>query len=862
MILIALAVAWAAHGVRAQSLEATLIPTDGLANDFHGLGGVRIDGDLAVTSAFRHDVGGVNATGAAWVWRLEGGEWKQKQKLTAPLPERTDLFGWDADICRCPEGEFIVLSGVFADKAWVFKYDGAQFLHEQTLQASDTGRGSNFGSSVSLASTPTGPILIVGAEAHDFEHTHDGIRAGAAFVFRRLANGTWDEQQELRQADRTENDQFAIRVDLTTATGVERALISSWLDDDRGNNSGAAYIFEFDGTNWVEKKKLIGSDVVADDVCGRWLAIDGDVAVVSAERHDLPGQENAGAVYVFRYNGTDWIEEQKLTASNGQAFDEFGGVVDIKGNTILVGADGASGTAGAVYIFEYDGSDWNETKILTSPNPEPSGGFAFGRLDGDRIIVGAPREDNTNGLNGGTVYVYSSGPPPDTDGDGLLDDWEENGFTAANGDFVNLPAMGADKDRKDIFVEIDYMAGQMPSQEALDLIVAAFAAAPVDNPDATTGITLHLTLGDEVPFEEFLGSESTEGVYDWQGSNPGTVYFEDLKAAHFTPSLPQVAHYCLFAHKLRFGDDTVSGMSRGSSGTEFAASEFVVSLGGVGVGGIGSVSQQAGTLMHELGHDLGLRHGGGDGINRKPNYLSVMNHSFQMSGLIGGGFDFSCCKLPDLDENSKLDETVGLNGGAAIAGLGTKWFCAPDDPRTTDNANGPINWNCNVDGQGEDIIDTALVKTDINADNLPAGFSSAPILTGFNDWEAIVFMGGAIGSTGATLPPPPPTTEPPQEVDEEIVAAVGPPAPEGLKGHPTDPQTTLTWNPVAAPGGGTVTYNVYRSAFGTVVFLGNTTNTNYHDRSKVDGVEYEYSVATVDTFGTEGPAVSVTVVSR
>jgi hypothetical protein len=444
----------------------------------------------------------------------------------------------------------------------------------------------------------------------------------------------------------------------------------------------------------------------------------------------------------------------------------------------------------------------------------------------------------------------------DRDGDGLPDFWEECGFTAANGDFVDLPAMGADPDRKDIFVEVDYMAGQMPQQQAIDMVVDAFANAPLANPDGTTGITLHVRLGNEITFQELLGSESASGVYDWDGSNPGVTYFHQVKLANFPPGLAQTAHYCLFAHKLDFGDKTVSGMSRGGEGTGFAASEFVVSLGGVGVGGVGSVAQQAGTLMHELGHDLGLRHGGGDSINRKPNYLSVMNHSFQMSGLIGGGFDFSCCKLPDLDENSKLDESAGLNGGPAIAGLGTKWFCSPTDPRTTADANGPIDWNCN------DTIDTALVKTDINADGLPAGFSGAPVLTGFNDWENIVFVGGAVGSTGATLPPPPPVTEPPPEVDEEIITAVGPPAPQNIQGHPTDPQTTLTWSPVAPPGGGKVTYNVYRTEAGEVVLLASTTQTNYHDKDKAVGVEYEYSVATVDEFGTEGPAASVVVMSR
>jgi hypothetical protein len=187
-----------------------------------------------------------------------------------------------------------------------------------------------------------------------------------------------------------------------------------------------------------------------------------------------------------------------------------------------------------------------------------------------------------------------------------------------------------------------------------------------------------------------------------------------------------------------------------------------------------------------------------------------------------------------------------------------KWFCG-GSPQTTPDANGHINWNCT----GPD--NETGVKTDINADNLPAGFSAAPILVGFNDWANLVFRGGSIGAVGSSrMPPPSPpeTTEPPPEVDEEAVAAIGPPAPGNLSGHPSDPQNTLTWKAVQPPGGGTVSYNVYRSASGELELLANTTRTNYHDKTGEDGVEYLYSVATVDEFGTEGPAASVTVQSR
>ena len=445
----------------------------------------------------------------------------------------------------------------------------------------------------------------------------------------------------------------------------------------------------------------------------------------------------------------------------------------------------------------------------------------------------------------------------DQDGDGLPDLWEEHGFTAADGTFVNLPAMGAKVDRKDIFVEIDYMTGHKPVD--LQAVIDAFAAAPVD----TDGIKLHIMIDDEIPFTDPLGGTAPSGKYEWSGTDENKTYFQDIKdhpVYGLTPSLKKVAHYCVFADTIVFGDGTLSGISREAEQGEVAGSDFIVSLGAIGHGGVGSMIQQRGTFMHELGHNLGLRHGGDDGTKGKPNYLSVMNYFFQLEGLVCDGtdgcLDFSSQKLADLNENA-LDETVGIG---AAAGLGTKaensLFYDPDTKtsvRTIDDASGAIDWN--NDG---DKTDTDLVF-DLNGDNLPIeGAVPGSIFTGFNDWESLVFKGGSIGAPGASAPPPQPeTTEPPEEIDQEIFASLGPPAPEGLKGHSADPQTTLTWKP-----GANVTYNIYRTQAGDIEFLGNTTQSNYHDKSAADGVEYVYSVASVNETGTEGPSTSVTVVAR
>ena len=201
--------------------------------------------------------------------------------------------------------------------------------------------------------------------------------------------------------------------------------------------------------------------------------------------------------------------------------------------------------------------------------------------------------------------------------------------------------------------------------------------------------------------------------------------FEQLQASNLAfNSRASIFHYMIFAHDVGvYGGGTarvlahISGLSPGHP-----SSSFVVSLG-VYSGQVGTSLQQAGTFMHELGHNLGLDHGGYDDVGFKPNYLSVMNYLFQFNGLIinglGGNIDYSRFNsIPDLNELA-LDDNVGLNGGAVLANFGTSYYCPGGKPSTDPaldkgrrfvlNANGTIDWAC------DDSIKTGVI-TNINAD--------------------------------------------------------------------------------------------------------------------------------------------------
>jgi hypothetical protein len=410
----------------------------------------------------------------------------------------------------------------------------------------------------------------------------------------------------------------------------------------------------------------------------------------------------------------------------------------------------------------------------------------------------------------------------DSDEDGLPDAWEVDGYWLGN-EFVDLPSMGADPNVKDVFLEIDYMVDgtdhtHRPLDDAVDAIKQAFA---------NRGIVLHVNVDQALPHQDVLGAGSSGSSYDWTEFD--AIKIED---GNFSAAKALAIHYCLFVHDIPTNGGQDSGLARGGT-----ANDLIVSLGSF-TNEVGSRAQQTGTLMHELGHSLGLLHGGGDKTNRKPNYLSVMNYYFQMTGLRKNGafgvFDYSGIKLPTLNQLD-LDETVGLNGGAAIADFGTRWVCG-GETMTTDSVNGPIDWDC--DGNATEVS-VALV---INGEAPSTIFVP---LVGHDDWGNLNFKAGAIG-TGVSLPPPAVTEV--EELDQPTAETLKPDGPVKVKGHVSAKKLHLTWKPAGRRKDG-VFYRIYRDADPEP--LGETTRTEFTDTDVEPGVTYVYTVTWVDALGTE-----------
>ena len=210
-------------------------------------------------------------------------------------------------------------------------------------------------------------------------------QAGAAHVFEATPAGLV-ETALLVAADAAGGVQFGDSVALSGDTIV----VGARADSELALFAGAAYVYEHQGSGWVQTAKLLPGDGGLGDQFGTSVAIDGDTIVVGARYHDLPGVGKTGAAYVFERSGGVWQETQKLLAGGpGTPYDEFGDSVSISGETILVGAP--SPTPGSVTVFERDALGlFTETQELL-PAGVPGSSNDFGTavsVAGDRAVLG------------------------------------------------------------------------------------------------------------------------------------------------------------------------------------------------------------------------------------------------------------------------------------------------------------------------------------------------------------------------------------------------------------------------------------------------------------------------------------------
>ena len=388
----------------------------------------------------------------------------------------------------------------------------------------------------------------------------------------------------------------------------------------------------------------------------------------------------------------------------------------------------------------------------------------------------------------------------DTDGDGLPDCWEDGTWWADGlpgialdgvytlGRQPHLPTASryawtrteqrfesrqcADELNRDIFVEIDYMEFHRPRSDSVSDVVTAFANAPAFGPlsgkcegaGCTPGVRLHVQVDEQITHVDktaLFPCTGPKGVNDADFDTTKTARFGTLadrnSGATMLNAKRLAFHYGLFVHSQSPTPPATTNTSSGCA--ELFGNDFMVAMGSwtppnpaipAHPGGVGSKSEQAGTFMHELGHNLGLRHGGVDNINCKPHHVSVMNYAYQFpnsvpdrplnySPLLGVAAPLPCgSPIPPgtplgLNE-ARLDEREGVGtcytGKIAFGPL----VGVPPKP-TIVAAGGAINWNKDTDSIDTNVSRDLTGMTS-SSGGCPAS-TTREFLEGSDDWAII-----------------------------------------------------------------------------------------------------------------------------
>ena len=349
-----------------------------------------------------------------------------------------------------------------------------------------------------------------------------------------------------------------------------------------------------------------------------------------------------------------------------------------------------------------------------------------------------PASADTLPVAPGNPGVAQKVASPDTDGDGLSDSVETNGYDA-DGDGrpeVDYKKMGANPYHKDVFVEMDYMPGELASEEELDRIVQSFADLNVTNPDGRAGVNLHLDAGSARSAKYNLGGGNQVPHQMLSNDMESSGEWANIRARNFDS-----ARYNSGFDYMIWGDYYVDNKTgnRNSSGVGLVGSPgFMVTVGKTYWEGANS-DIRVGTFIHELGHNLNLKHGGTDEFNGKPQYYSVMNYNYQLTGIPKADgtkyFGYLQQDMPTLKEWA-LDERKGF--GPQARG----YMYRPNSEAVLRPADGPVDLN----GNGE--IDHGIYALDLNRDGMK-GWLTAP-----SDLKKLSF--GAVFGRGAdeTIPEP------------------------------------------------------------------------------------------------------------
>ncbi|MEP0985353.1 T9SS type A sorting domain-containing protein [Ekhidna sp.] len=425
----------------------------------------------------------INNAGAVYILkRDQTGNWLEQQKLVASDRTEGFEFGYSVAISGnfaivgAPYESFFQVKAPNRGAAYLFEFDeiSETWNEVQKLTAIDWEPNANFGHAVSIHGTKA----IVGAPLDD---SSSGSDTGSAYVYENDGNGNWSMTKHLTASDKESNDRFGFSVDIAEEVSTVGAILKSnkagaayifnrnngsWniehkvvaqnsapnhyfgysistseqsfivgapyaggVYGDPFYNTGAAYVFEFDGSNWVQVQELVSDVRTQGDAFGYSVAFDATQGfernivigadVKAEDANELNPLYGAGLIYLYQEDIDEaWALKQKINTSDREIADFFGSSISISGNTLLSSAplEDAEGinNAGSIYVVELNCNEHIEEEVKVVAGDRDALDF-FGNstsVYGSYAIAGAPSEDhNVDGIsdeleNAGAAYIY------------------------------------------------------------------------------------------------------------------------------------------------------------------------------------------------------------------------------------------------------------------------------------------------------------------------------------------------------------------------------------------------------------------------------------------------------------------------
>ncbi|MDJ0657759.1 MAG: hypothetical protein QNJ40_26605 [Xanthomonadales bacterium] len=338
---------------------------------------IALDGTRALVNAF--------AAREVYEFRNDGQRWVMEELISSTTPR----FGFGIGISQ----DRALISGDSGTETpgVTFYERTSEGWVERQLLKDPSGRHAfewYFGDSISM----THDLAIIGSSGWN-------RISGAAYLYQ-FDTGAWQQLQRIQASDASDGDRFGESVKLNGT----RAVIGAPGNSNAEFRAGAAYLFEFDGSSWVQVQRFQASDPEPYAAFGQSVSMYSDTVVVGA-----PGRH--GAVYVFTDDGAGWVETKLSDPSLGRLAN-LGDAVEILGDVLIAGAGGARGfgvngeLSGAIYRFHRDGVDWTGTRMAPIDSASEDEWGARIALSGQQLLIGGQGDDD-HGRDSGSVLAVN-----------------------------------------------------------------------------------------------------------------------------------------------------------------------------------------------------------------------------------------------------------------------------------------------------------------------------------------------------------------------------------------------------------------------------------------------------------------------